>query len=159
VNGRTCAYSSPAARIGRRWVAWATSGALTGSGLAGSGGKVGMEMTSCGAGEPGGRTAPTVETVSGSSRGSGIGGAGVPSRAAGGGLAQLAGPAATTFPAGDRLVQSGTVAVHDTSAGGGFGPASAAQTKTVNGPTGGPPFGTILIGRPTGTRPPKPGCY
>jgi len=27
---------------------------------------------------------------------------------------------------------------------------------TVSGPTGGPPFDTFLIGRPTGTRPPIP---
>jgi hypothetical protein len=96
------------------------------------------------------------DSVSGSSRGCGIGG--VPRRAAGGGLAQRAGPAATTLPAGDRLVQSGTLAVQHTSAGGGFGPASATQTNTAKGPTGGPPFGTFLIGRPTGTRPPNPGC-
>ena len=135
-----------------------TSGGLTGFGRGASGGKVGKEMVSCVAAVPGGRMALAADTVSGNSCGCGIGAGGVPRRAAGGGLAQLAGPAPTTFPAGDRLVHSGTLAVHDTSAGGGFGPASAIQPNTVNGPTGGPPFGTILIGRPTGTRPPKPGC-
>src|SRR5256885_17229631 len=60
------------------------------------------------------------DTVSGGSAGRGNGSGGVPGRAAGGGLAQLAGPAATTLPAGDRLVQSGTPAVHDTSAGAGL---------------------------------------
>lgn len=80
-----------------------------------------------------------------------------PSRAAGGGLAHVgAGPASITRPVADRLVQSGTLAAQPTSAGCGRPPVSATHKNTVSGPTGGPPFGTFLIGRPTGTRPPKP---
>ena len=121
-------------------------------------------MKSRGAGQPGGSVrVAALATVSGNSRGcsSGAGGIGgsAPRRAAGGGLDQAGpGPASITLPPGARLVHSGTLAAHDTSAGCGRGPASATHTNTVSGPTGGPPFGTFLIGRPTGTRPPNPGC-
>lgn len=116
----------------------------------------------CWAGEPGGNIGAGSANVSGSSRGSdgppsASGSGRVPSRAAGGGLAQLAtGPASITLPAGDRLAHSGTPAVHGTSTAGGGPSTSARQRKTEAGPTGGPPFGTLLIDHPTCTRPPNP---
>jgi hypothetical protein len=153
-------------RPGERRVAWIASGGgpvssgdgKTGNAIAGTG-------FNCEMATPGGRIGPIGSfTKSGSSRGrgssTGTGSGEVPRRAAGGGAVHIAaGPAAITLPAGERLVQSGTLADHEASAGCGRTAASAIQASAIRCPTGGLPFGLFLIGRTTATRPPNSGCW